>query len=135
MSKPTRPLKPTVVLGKPPTSFPAEVTFTTLSGEQAALQCEFVYRTKTEFGELLNELGQAAKDTINAPESDDENQNIFDGAIRLQAQQLSKVLLSWDLPEPCDTDHLYALCNEYPSAFAAIVQTYRNAIVDGRLGN
>ena len=51
------------------------------------------------------------------------------------ADYLADILDSWDLDEKLSRDNLVQLCDEVPAAAAALMEAYRIATVEGRLGN
>lgn len=126
----------TIKLGSRPKNFTAPVKFKLLDGTDAAIDVTFKYRTRTEFGAFLDEI--YAENNVKPAETDDQ-QNLLERAyqagVENHAKQIMRAAESWNLDEPFTLDSVSALCDEFPSAALAIMETYRVAITEGRLGN
>lgn len=118
----------TIKLGKPPKSIKHTVTFTMLDGSKGQIECEFRYRTRREFGELLKaSMSDQAEPTDIA--------DLMARGVEANARYLGEILLGWDLDEEFKLSALEQLCDEVPAAALAIIGAYRDAMVEGRLGN
>lgn len=144
-----------VILGKAPDSLPQDVEFTLIDGSQGVIPCLFVYRTRTQFGELMDEFsplpapakaaqadGAApAEAPTEAAETATEAaavhtwEAIHRQGVERQAELLHKLLKGWELDAPFSLAALQQLTNEQPQAFTAISTAYRVRITEGRLGN
>lgn len=127
-----------VVLGKRPKNFKAKVQFPMLEGEEGVIEVSYIYRTKTEFGALIDSLLDDAG--VKPAGVDEESQNFsLEEAMRrtkdTNADYLMKVMDGWNLDEPFGRDTVAQLCDEVPAAAMAIMNQYRAAITEGRLGN
>ena len=127
-----------VVLGKRPKNFKAKVQFPMLEGEEGVIEVSYIYRTKTEFGALIDSLLDDAG--VKPAGIDEESQNFsLEEAMRrtkdTNADYLMKVMDGWNLDEPFGRDTVAQLCDEVPAAAMAIMNQYRAAITEGRLGN
>ena len=127
-----------VVLGKRPKNFKAKVQFPMLEGEEGVIEVSYIYRTKTEFGALIDSLLDDAG--VKPAGVDEESQNFsLEEAMRrtkdTNADYLMKVMDGWNLDEPFSRDTVAQLCDEVPAAAMAIMNQYRAAITEGRLGN
>lgn len=131
-----------VVLGKPPEIPVQNVTVTLLDGSTAIIPCKFIYRTRTQFGAFMDEAEisppQTAADADAA--SDSEQQKLtWEGAytkgVEHMAASLCKVLKGWELDIPFDSKTIFQLVDEVPGVVQAIMDAYRAAILEGRLGN
>lgn len=126
----------TIKLGSRPKNFTVPVKFKLLDGTDAAIDVTFKYRTRTEFGAFLDEI--YAENNVKPAETDDQ-QNLLERAyqagVENHAKQIMRAAESWNLDEPFNLDNVAALCDEFPSAALAIMETYRVAITEGRLGN
>lgn len=121
-----------VILGKRPKNFKRNVSFVMLDGEVATIECLFKYRTRTEFGAFLDSIFEDAK------EDKAENVGVGDLMAKTSAKNadyLLKVLDGWNLDEEINRQNLEQLADECPAAVTAIMEAYRSAILDGRLGN
>jgi hypothetical protein len=127
-----------IVLGKRPKNFKTKVSFPMLDGETGTIEVSYIYRTRTEFGTLIDGLmTDAGVDTENATE---ESQK-FSLAQALEktrdtnADYILQVADGWNIDEEFTRETVAQLCDEIPAAALAIMNTYRNAITEGRLGN
>lgn len=55
--------------------------------------------------------------------------------VKVNAEYLLQVIEGWNLDEELNEETAHQLANELPAAAAAIMNTYRQAIVEQRLGN
>lgn len=123
-----------IQLGKRPESFKAVVTFPMLDGSQGAIACEFKYRTKREFGQFIDRI---FNDAGEAPPADGKFSlaDLMGKTVDKNALYLSEVLVGWDLDQALSLPNLEALADELPAAAAAVMERYRTAVTEGRLGN
>ena len=131
-----------IVLGKRPESFKRKVTFPMLEGGDGTINCEFRYRTRTEFGKFIDSMVADAE----AADQGDAKKAVDAGAVKLadimnktvskNADYLMDVLMSWDI-EGFDLTRETAaqLADELPAAAVAIMEAYQAACVEGRWGN
>lgn len=119
----------TIKLGSPPKSIKHPVTFTMLDGTEGRIECEFKYRTKREFGAFV----KSAMDDGSEPPEDIEA--LMSRSVESNAAYMEQILLGWDLDEKLSRKALEQLCDEVPAAALAIMNAYRAAMVEGRLGN
>lgn len=123
-----------IVLGKRPESFKKVVTFDLLDGTKGAINCEFKYRTRTEFAAFLDKMFADAGEE--APADDAEKITFAVGRVlEKNGEYLADVLKGWDLDIPLTHASARQLADELPAAAAAVMDTYRVAITEGRLGN
>lgn len=123
--------KAKVVLGKRPEFLELTVKADVPEGE-AVVKVQYAYRTHTEYGAMMDEVigaGSAAK------VKDDTVEAIATLTCEQRAAHILKIVKGWDLEFEFTKDSVTGLCNEYPGLALAIIQRYRDAIVDGRLGN
>lgn len=125
---------PKIQLGKRPESFKAVVTFPMLDGSQGAILCEFKYRTKREFGQFIDRINTDAGEEMPA-DGKFSLERLMGKTVDKNAVYLSEVLLSWDLDQPLTLENLDELANTLPAAAIAIMERYRIATQEGRLGN
>lgn len=138
-----------IILGKRPTAFKRTVKFPMLDGTEGAIECVFKYRTRKEFGAFIDERTKAASEIIEAANAaaadaafDKDSQekpfsvaDFYESEVSKGADYLFDVLEGWNLDHEFDRESLAQLCNELPAAAAEIVNAYRAAILEGRLGN
>lgn len=123
-----------IILGKTPESFKGKAHFPMLDGSEGVIACEFKYRTKTEFGAFVDAI---SKDAGFAPEAGKPFllAELLGKTVDKNADYLMDVLKGWDVDAELCRDACAQLANEVPAAAVAIVEAYRAAVVDGRLGN
>ena len=132
-----------IILGKRPETFERTVTFPMLDGTTGQIDITYRYRTKKEWAKLQDDtqaarLADAAK---RAEEASAETaaptllEDVVARGCEADADYLSKIVSDWSLEYPADTASFEQLCNELPAAAAAIVNDYRAAVFEGRLGN
>lgn len=123
-----------IKLGARPKSFKKTVTFPLLDGTDGAIVCEFKYRTKKEFGSFIDRIFKDAGD--DSPVADAATlASVMSKTVDKNADYLADILESWDLDEKLSRENLVQLCDEVPAAAAAVMEAYRIATVEGRLGN
>ena len=117
-----------VILGQRPKSIAKQITFPLPGGEVGAIKMSYIYRTRVEFGALLDEPASP----LVTPESMSQSMSL---AVDSSADYIMRIADGWDVEAPFSRESVWQLCNEVPSAATAIIQGYREAIVEGRLGN
>lgn len=129
-----------ITLGKRPKSFKATVVFPMLDGDQGEIGMVYVYRTKREFGALIDEtfsparIEQAAA-TEDAPEAlSGSATQAMDRGLAANADYILQIAEGWDIGVPFDREHIVQLGDEQPAAVLAVMSKYRAAITEGRLG-
>lgn len=139
-----------VKLGKRPKVFaPIDVEFDLVAdgdqvgGDEALFEVgigiipvTFVYRTRSEFGTLVNEMHSEVGATPGLRE---------DGTVDFEqlhkvlgsrsAVHLQKSIAAWGLDEPLSLDALKDLCDEMPGGASALMRAYAALCTEGRLGN
>lgn len=123
-----------IVLGKKPVNFkPFSVKFPMPDGTEGVIAATFKYRTRSEFGTMLNEIFKDANEekTDGIPDFE----ALFSKMGDKNADHLLACLESWDLGEDLTRANLAQLSDEVPAASAALMAAYRSACVDGALGN
>lgn len=124
-----------IKLGKTPKSFKRTVTVDMLDGTKGSIECEFKYRTRTEFGKFLDSI---FADAGVKPTDSDEKVVIAEVMTKTRdtnADYLIQVLDGWNLDEELNKENLQQLCDEFPGVSNSIMETYRVAVTEGRLGN
>ena len=124
-----------IKLGNRPKSFKRVVTFDMLEGGQGSIECIYKYRTRSEFGVFIDALVESAGAK---PKEDGEKfsmAELMERTAGQNAKYILDVLEGWNLDEDLNQANVQQLADELPAAAAAIMETYRTACVEGRLGN
>ena len=125
-----------VKLGARPKNFKRNVEFDMLDGTKGNIECVYKYRTRSEFGAFVDEMFDKAN-----PANPDETPKqlsmteLMEKTKDTNADYLLKVLDGWNLDEELSRESLQQLADEVPAAVGAMMETYRAAILEGRLGN
>lgn len=125
-----------VKLGARPKNFKRNVEFDMLDGTKGNIECVFKYRTRSEFGAFVDEMFDKAK-PVNPDETPKQLSmaELMEKTKDTNADYLLKVLDGWNLDEELSRESLQQLADEVPAAVGAMMETYRAAILEGRLGN
>lgn len=123
-----------ITLGKRPANFKHTVKFKLLDGAEAAIEIVYRYRTRKEFGAFIDEVAAASKQDRPADE-ELSWATVMERTGSANADYVMRVVEGWNLDEPFTLENVQQLADELPAAVAAIMDTYRNAITQGRLGN
>lgn len=125
-----------IKLGATPKSFKRTVTVDLLDGTKGSIECDFIYRTRTEFGQFLDEIFKDAG--VKPAAGEDEKvviEEVMERTRDTNAKYLSSVLQGWNLDEELNQPNLQQLCDELPGVANAIMEQYRVAVTEGRKGN
>lgn len=137
-----------IVLGKRPETFSKEVTFEMLDGSTGSIRVEYLYRTRKEHAAFVDGI-QASVEAKAKAESERFKKLVEAGEEVPQLKQsdllayhmvagvdtIMGAVKGWNLEIPFDREAVEQLVDELPAAVTAIVGAYREAIVEGRLGN
>lgn len=118
----------TIKLGNRPKTIKHTVKFPMLDGTEGQIACEFKYRTRREFGEFIERMTADIKPVEGTAA-------IHAAQVEQSAKYLAEVLEGWDLDTKMNQESLAQLVDELPAASNAILDAYRGAIIEGRLGN
>lgn len=132
-----------IKLGARPKHFPAKITVALPEGGEGTIELQFVYRTRVEFGQFVDDLLQAAKVPAPAPAAGEAGDQALAFSVReaiertrdTNADYIMQIVAGWNLDEEFSRAAVVQLCNELPGAALAIIERYRAAITEGRLGN
>ena len=129
-----------ITLGTRPKSFKRTVQVPLHEGAPGELEVHFKYRTRSEFGAFVDQIIAAAKVAPPARPVDGDELALsmhaaMEAARDQNADYLLQVLDGWNLDTPLSLDTLRQLCDELPGAAIALMDAYRAACVEGRLGN
>lgn len=134
-----------IKLGTRPKSFKHTVTVPLLDGTSGTLECVFRYRTRKEFGEFVDALAADARAAAKKAEEEAKAagaearpyslKEYHEKGVETNADYVLGILESWNLDVELSRDAVQQLADELPGVSAAIVEAYRLAIAEGRLGN
>ena len=127
-----------IKLGSAAKNFPVTIKVPMLDGTEGAVKVSYIYRTRTAFGELIDGLMNAAG--LKPASTDDADikatlAQAMERTIENNADYICSVIDGWDLDVEFSRQAVEQLCNEFPGAAIAIMERYRVAITEGRLGN
>ena len=133
-----------IIFGSRPANFkPFPVKFELPDGTVRAINVTYKYRTKTEFGEMLDGLianGKKAdaqvlgeKGAAEKPEFSWEK--FYAENIEAGAEQLMNSVVAWDLELEISKEIFVQMGDEAPAAVTALMASYASACREGRLGN
>ena len=125
-----------IKLGATPKTFKTfPVKFPMADGTGGVIQATFNYRTRTQFGQFLNQVFNDAGETPNADEKPD-FEVIFSKTKDKNADHLVLALAGWDVEDKeLSRANLQQLADEIPAACIALMTAYNVACTEGRLGN
>lgn len=123
-----------IKLGQRPESFKHTVKFPMLDGSEGVIEVDYVYRTRKEFGQFIDEIFAKSKEERPADE-DFSWSALMDKTGTANAEYVMKAVKGWNLDEPFTQANVEQLADELPAAVTAIMDGYRQAITQGRLGN
>lgn len=125
-----------IKLGNRPKNFKRVIKFPMLDGTTGAIEMTYKYRTRTEFGtfidDMLEKAGGVKTDVADEKFSMAE---LMAKSADSNADYVLQVAEGWDVDAEFDKESIEQLGDEVPAAINAIMETYRTAITEGRLGN
>jgi hypothetical protein len=128
-----------IKLGARPKTFAHTVTVQMPEGGTASVRMQYRYRTRTEFGQFVDDLVRAAGTAPPASQQDEDVRFSLHAALEAtrdtNADYILQIAEGWDLDEEFNRASLVQLCDELPGAALAIIEQYRAASTEGRLGN
>lgn len=127
---------PQIKLGSRPKSFARVVQCKDVDGSDLSIPVTYKYRTRKDYGAWLDSL---------PPQPQAADAKGGDGAFSAEvyvelmskwnASKIEQSLDSWGLDVEFNPENVKQLCDESPAAAEAIIEQYRSAIIEGRLGN
>lgn len=128
-----------IKLGARPKTFAHTVTVQMPEGGTASVRMQYRYRTRTEFGQFVDDLVRAAGTAPPVSQQDEDVRFSLHAALEAtrdtNADYILQIAEGWDLDEEFNRASLVQLCDELPGAALAIIEQYRAASTEGRLGN
>lgn len=98
------------------------------------LPVTFRYRDRVEFGEFLDSVYGAQAPAFDGTAANASKQ-LQRGAVQINGQYILSCLEGWGLDVPLTLDNCIQLAREIPAAVQAVMETYRQICIEGRLGN
>lgn len=124
-----------IKLGARPKNFAAIVSFVMLDGSTGTIPVTYKYRTKKEFGEFVDRITKDAGEGAEPAGDAFSMARLMAVTVEKNADYLLDALESWGLDEPLTRETAAQLADELPAAAVAIMERYREALTQGRLGN
>lgn len=135
-----------ISLGVRPKNFKATITFALLDGTEGALDVSYKYRDRVEFAQLIDEIRaaglKAAEDEAAALVGTEDNKgkpfsmtDLVKKTLESNSDYVLDVIDWWSLDEPLNVENVKALATVYPLAISTLLEKYRLASTEGRLGN
>lgn len=129
-----------ITLGSRPKSFKKALQVPLHEGDTGTIEVSYVYRTRKEFGAFVDELLSAVPAAAVAAAAGADAAKYSLAAVlaknvETQADYIMRIIDGWNLDEPFSRPNVLKLCDELPGASEAIIEQYRNAVSEGRLGN
>lgn len=122
-----------IKLGQKPKSFKRLVSFPMLDGTTGQIEMSYVYRTRKEFGVFIDKMLEDAGRTKSS--EDFSMEELMAKTADANAEYVMSVADGWNLDEEFSRANVEVLSDEVPAAVLAIMEAYRAAITEGRLGN
>lgn len=125
-------------LGARPKNFRRSITITLPEGGKGVMEVSYIYRTRTEFGEFVDGLVKDAGVTQTGQTGEDVAFSLAAALAKTReanADYIMRIIDGWNLDEEFSRASVAQLCDELPGAALEIMEQYRSAIVEGRLGN
>lgn len=127
-----------IKLGNRPKHFKRIITVPLPEGESGTVEVSYIYRTRTEFGAFVDTLFAAAG-VQPASQADEDVKFSLQVALEKTRDQnadyILKIADGWNLDQEFCRANVVQLCDELPGAAMAIINTYREAVTEGVLGN
>lgn len=124
-----------IKLGNRPKNFGGSVKFQMLEGVEGVIEVKFKYRTRTEFGKFIDQLMEASGAKAKDEGDKFSMADLMEKTAGANADYIMDVIEAWNLDEDLNRANVQQLADEVPAAAIAIMETYRAAITEGRLGN
>lgn len=132
-----------ITLGKRPKHIEATISATLPDGSTGTIKARYKYRTRSEFGEMIDKRladARAEKPAPKAKTAKAAPAEFSVGAMQRQARDanaayLMDILDGWDLDAELTLASATQLCDEAPGMAQALIDGYRLAVTEGRLGN
>jgi hypothetical protein len=126
-----------IKLGDRPKNIKRLVKVALPEGGTATLNMDFIYRTRREMGEFLDEILKEARVKTNAM-ADDLDLSLAEAlatAVEKNAEYIMACATGWDLEDEWTRANVERFCDEYPGVAIAVMTAYRETMSEGKAGN
>lgn len=131
-----------ITLGARPKHIKRVITVPMPEGDTGTIEVLYRYRTRTEFGAFVDDFFKPdPAPPASTPTAESAEPEVF-SAQAMQAERIdsnARYLLAtiegWNLDIDFSAASARQLCDENPAAAAALMDGYRDAVAEGRLGN
>ncbi|MEQ6474212.1 phage tail assembly chaperone [Comamonas sp. wu1-DMT] len=123
-----------IVLGQRPKGIVHSLKITMLDGTEGLLPVTFRYRDRVEFGAFLDGMFAVELPKFD-PEAGQPSTQQQRGVVQINGQYLHLCLEGWGLDAPFTLENCIQLASELPGAAQAVMNTYKQLCLEGRLGN
>lgn len=125
-----------IKLGARPKNFKRTLKVKLPEGGEGTIEVSYVYRTRTEFGQFIDALfADAGVQPADAEDVKFSLEAAMEKTRDTNADYIMQIIDGWNLEEEFGRDAVAQLCDELPGAALAIMEDYRLAVTEGRLGN
>jgi hypothetical protein len=124
-----------ITLGKRPQFIETTISAPLPDGTVGSIKVKYKYRTRTEFGEMIDKRIAEARTEPPAEPADFSVATMQRQARDANAAYLLDILDGWDLSDEVNLETATQLCDEFPGMAQAVIDGYRLAATEGRLGN
>lgn len=127
-----------IKLGNRPKNFKKVIKVQLLEGEDGTVEMSYLYRTRSEFGKFVDELFSDAGVKPASQEDEDVKFSLkeaLEKTVDSNADYIMKIADGWNLEHEFSREKVAQLCDELPGVAFEIINSYRMAITEGRLGN
>lgn len=127
-----------IKLGNRPKNFKRTIKVTLPEGGEGTVEMSYIYRTRSEFGKFVDELMESAGVEQKSQADEDVKFSLAEALSKTRdtnADYILKIADGWNLDDEFSRESVAQLCDELPGAALEIINQYRMAITEGRLGN
>lgn len=124
-----------IKLGDRPKNFKKVVTFPMLDGTTGEIEVNYKYRSRTDFGKFIDRIIEASGSKEKATDETFSMARVMEKTADSNADYILDVIDEWNLDSDLTRSNVQQLCDEVPAAANQIMETYRLACTEGRLGN
>lgn len=124
-----------IKLGDRPKNFKKVVRFEMLDGTTGEIEVAYKYRTRTDFGKFIDRIIEASGSKEKATDETFSMARVMEKTADSNADYILDVIDGWNLDSDLTRSNVQQLCDEVPAAANQIMETYRLACTEGRLGN